>query len=168
MAWRRGPWRLPRDEARRGREEADRAFEAAGPPMRELRTPFTLREAFADATLSKGQEETVEAIERFLADPAEQVFVLRGYAGTGKTFVVRGLADCFRAQGRTFRLCAPAGRAARVIEEKTGHAAATIHRTIYNLEKLVECADGDLEGSETFKNCARIAVNEDPANARST
>ena len=159
------PARIPQDDSRQWRKVSDEAFAAVDPATRELRTPISLREAFSGATLSESQEEAVEELERFLAEPRATVFLLKGHAGTGKTFVIKGLADYLSAQGRLFRLCAPTGRAARVIEGKTGYQAGTIHRTIYNFKELIEYTDEGLEGSETFKNYAQIAVNDDAANA---
>ena len=43
----------------------------------------------ADITLTPGQEAAMHAYVRFLMDPNEQVFVLRGYSGTGKSTLVR-------------------------------------------------------------------------------
>ncbi|QQP87531.1 AAA family ATPase [Skermanella sp. TT6] len=159
------PARLSQDDSRQEREASDKAFNAVDPTTRELRTPISLREAFAGATLSKSQEEAVEELERFFAAPQAEVFLLKGHAGTGKTFIIRGLADYLSAQGRMFRLCAPTGRAARVIEGKTGYQAGTLHRTIYNFKELIEYTDEGLKGSETFKNYAQIATNDDAANA---
>lgn len=45
--------------------------------------------ADADITLTPGQEAAMNAYVRFLMDPNEQVFVLRGYSGTGKSTLVR-------------------------------------------------------------------------------
>ncbi|WP_262031064.1 AAA family ATPase [Microvirga sp. Mcv34] len=156
--------RLPRDDAERILEASGSAFDKLHPEMRELRTTISLKDAFAGETLSSGQEELIGEFERFFEDRDARVFLLKGHAGTGKTFILRGLTTYLSAQGRSFRLCAPTGRAAKVIEEKTGHAARTLHATIYNFEKLVEYTDDGLEGSETFKHYAQIAVNDDAAN----
>ncbi|HEX8958249.1 MAG TPA: ATP-dependent RecD-like DNA helicase [Solirubrobacterales bacterium] len=56
--------------------------------------------------------------------------VLTGGPGVGKTVCTRAIvAEADRAQAR-IALCAPTGRAARRLEEATGHAAQTIHRML--------------------------------------
>lgn len=58
------------------------------------------------------------------------VMLLRGYAGTGKTTMVKVIADYIK-QSRQLAMMAPTGRAARVLATKTGHKAVTIHKAIY-------------------------------------
>lgn len=65
-------------------------------------------------------------------------FLLKGYAGTGKTFLTKHIAKRLSSQGFAVVLMAPTGRAARVLQEKTGFEAATIHKTIYTEEELSE------------------------------
>lgn len=59
------------------------------------------------------------------------IFVVNGYAGTGKTTAVTSLVKTLKAHGRQFRLMAPTGRAAKVLAHYTGEKAYTIHKTIY-------------------------------------
>ncbi|WP_239383822.1 MULTISPECIES: AAA family ATPase [unclassified Muribaculum] len=59
------------------------------------------------------------------------IFVVNGYAGTGKTTAVTSLVKALKAHGRQFRLMAPTGRAAKVLAHYTGEKAYTIHKTIY-------------------------------------
>lgn len=68
-------------------------------------------------------------IKAFLNSDAS-VFILRGYAGTGKTTMVKVIADYIK-QSRQLAMMAPTGRAARVLATKTGHKAVTIHKAIY-------------------------------------
>lgn len=57
--------------------------------------------------------------------------LVSGGAGSGKTFVVRAVANALREQGRTVALCAPTGKAARRLEEVvSGFEASTIHRLL--------------------------------------
>lgn len=78
------------------------------------------------------QREAALALTRFVADPRdEQAFVLRGYAGTGKTSLVGALVRVLRRLGRTVVLLAPTGRAAKVFSNHSGERAYTIHRAIY-------------------------------------
>lgn len=75
------------------------------------------------------QHKVFEQIKAFLNSDAS-VFILRGYAGTGKTTMVKVIAD-YIEQSRHLVMMAPTGRAARVLAMKTGHIATTIHKAIY-------------------------------------
>lgn len=62
--------------------------------------------------------------------------MLKGYAGSGKTTILKGLVEYLGAKKKTFSLMAPTGRAAKVLRDKTGFGV-TIHKAIYNFEKLL-------------------------------
>lgn len=72
-------------------------------------------------------------LDEFLRDelPGRKVFVLRGYAGTGKTTVVSALVQWLYSRQRKYTLMAPTGRAAKVMSTYSGVAASTIHKKIY-------------------------------------
>ncbi|MBK6571408.1 MAG: AAA family ATPase [Saprospiraceae bacterium] len=97
---------------------------------------------FNHLNLSQGQETALAKLEAFLAGPAN-VFMLKGYAGSGKTAILRGLVDYLNTSDKDFALMAPTGRAAKVIREKTGQEAFTIHKSIYSYEDMVEIEEGD-------------------------
>lgn len=59
------------------------------------------------------------------------VFILKGYAGTGKTSVLDAFIKAAPSLGYTVSLMAPTGRAAKVMNQYTGRYASTIHRKIY-------------------------------------
>ena len=73
-----------------------------------------------------------ENIKDFLYDPSSQVFIIKGYAGTGKTTLIKHICDFLDTIEVPFLLTAPTGRAARILSEKTKLSAKTIHSTIYN------------------------------------
>ena len=50
---------------------------------------MTLKESFNAYTLTKDQETLIEELEVFLSDDTT-CFLLKGYAGTGKTFMLKG------------------------------------------------------------------------------
>ncbi|MCM1066712.1 MAG: AAA family ATPase [Muribaculaceae bacterium] len=80
------------------------------------------------------QVAVVAALARFCMPEArpESVFVLNGYAGTGKTSLTGALVRTLEAHRREVMLLAPTGRAAKVFSANSqGHAAYTIHRKIY-------------------------------------
>lgn len=156
--------KFPDDRVLRIRESVARAMAQVDPRIRQLRTRITLHEAFTE-TLSDDQSACLDHLQSFLSNREQRVFLLKGYAGTGKTFLAKGVTEFLAAQGRAFRLAAPTGRAAKVISEKTGRDARTAHSQIYDFGDLREYAAGDDElGSETFKFYAEIASNQDQAN----
>ena len=80
------------------------------------------------------QGELINRMSEFLFDNSERkVFVLKGYAGTGKTSFIKTLVKTIPACGFTFSLLAPTGRAAKVITDYTSVSANTIHRSIYEI-----------------------------------
>lgn len=79
-----------------------------------------------------GQAAAAHALSRFVTTPRrEAAFILRGYAGTGKTSLVGALVRTLRSLGRDVVLMAPTGRAAKVFSLHAGSQAFTIHKVIY-------------------------------------
>ena len=124
------------------------------------RKQISMEDAFSEYQLTDGQTELVKQLDGFLSGEEHSVFLLKGYAGTGKTFITKGLTEYFRATGRNYVLAAPTGKAAKVISGKTGCEAFTLHKTIYSMKDIVEYKDEGLSGSETYKFYAQLAVNE--------
>ncbi|HQK37897.1 MAG TPA: AAA family ATPase [Bacteroidales bacterium] len=60
-----------------------------------------------------------------------EVMLVTGYAGTGKTTLVASLVQVLRALNKGFVLLAPTGRAAKVLSQYSGFPASTIHKKIY-------------------------------------
>lgn len=78
------------------------------------------------------QREAAVELAKFLLHPdPRRFFVLRGYAGTGKTSLVSALVHALPAIRRKSVLLAPTGRAAKVISNYSGSPAWTIHKKIY-------------------------------------
>lgn len=78
------------------------------------------------------QETALQALGEFLASSdADGAFVLRGYAGTGKTSLVGALVRTLDQLKQKSVLLAPTGRAAKVFASYAGHPAFTIHKRIY-------------------------------------
>ncbi|MGQ9471256.1 MAG: SF1B family DNA helicase RecD2 [Candidatus Aminicenantales bacterium] len=71
-----------------------------------------------------------EAINQSLK---ENILVITGGPGTGKTTLIRAIAQLFLRWGKKVLLAAPTGRAAKRLSEATGREAKTIHRLLeYN------------------------------------
>lgn len=79
------------------------------------------------------QVKLTAALARFCSgeSPADSVFILNGYAGTGKTSVMGALVRALHKVGLQTVLLASTGRAAKVLAGLTGFPAYTIHRKIY-------------------------------------
>jgi exodeoxyribonuclease-5 len=81
---------------------------------------------------TSGQEKLIQYFGRFLNDDENnKVFVLKGYAGTGKTSFVRSLVKSLPTMKMRTVLMAPTGRAAKVLQQYSGNQAFTIHKKIY-------------------------------------
>lgn len=80
------------------------------------------------------QTMVLAALSRFVAAPQDaenRVFILNGYAGTGKTSLTGAVVRALDSFGRKSVLLAPTGRAAKVFGSFAGRRAYTIHRRIY-------------------------------------
>lgn len=95
---------------------------------------------------NKQQELLIGALSRFCssASPSDSVFIINGYAGTGKTSLTGALVKSLVSVRRPVVLLAPTGRAAKVFSAHAGHPAYTIHRKIYR------GPTGDLTGGNTM------------------
>lgn len=79
-----------------------------------------------------GQRGAIARLTEYMQDDSPYtLFVLRGYAGTGKTSLVRAITSAVERRGMRVELMATTGRAAKVLGTTTGRAATTIHRRIY-------------------------------------
>lgn len=88
--------------------------------------------------LSSQQQRILEEMLR------HRVAVISGGPGTGKTTMVRAIAEMFQQSGNRVCLAAPTGRSARRMTEITGFAAHTIHKLLeYNLEQ--QCFGKDMD-----------------------
>ena len=90
-------------------------------------------------TANEGQMELLDKLSRFITSPApRKAFILRGYAGTGKTSIMAALVQSLKQLNQRFVLLAPTGRAAKVLSRYAGHPAYTIHKFIYRQKQLGE------------------------------
>jgi len=85
-------------------------------------------------TPTSDQEKLMTVVNDFFNDKTQRkCFILKGYAGTGKTSFIKTLVKTLPDVGFSFQLLAPTGRAAKVISEYTGVQAFTIHKAIYDI-----------------------------------
>ena len=100
---------------------------------------------------NEGQRELINKLGTFLLDNTEgKLFILRGYAGTGKTTIVSAMVRALHSLGQKCILLAPTGRAAKVLSRYTSLSAPadtqqseaervpayTIHKYIYRQNEL--------------------------------
>ncbi len=83
------------------------------------------------------QEKVIDSLCQFILTPdADSVFILRGFAGTGKTSLVSALVKTMEQLERECVLMAPTGRAAKVFSFYADHPAFTIHKRIYRQKSI--------------------------------
>lgn len=82
--------------------------------------------------LTEGQRVLCRQLLRFVSsDKPRCAYLMKGYAGTGKTTMVRALLSVLPELKQRAVLTAPTGRAAKVLSNYSGQPAYTIHKTIY-------------------------------------
>ena len=102
-----------------------------------------------------GQKKIIEKLSEYLSgDDFSRIFVLNGYAGTGKTTLIAAVVGALKEEGIKPVLLAPTGRAAKVLARYAGEKALTIHKRIYR-----ERTNADYESKFTLNpNPERGAV----------
>ena len=86
--------------------------------------------------LTSEQESALEQIVDFLfLQKEESIFLLKGFAGTGKSSLLGALVKTMTEFKQKTVLLAPTGRAAKVFSSYAGHPAFTIHKKIYRQQK---------------------------------
>ena len=100
--------------------------------------------------LSEKQIEAINCINE------NNVCVITGGPGTGKTTIIKAIIELYKNHGMKPVLCAPTGRAAKRMTETTGEEAKTLHRLLelagmvsdendnFNTDMLVTPIDGDI------------------------
>jgi len=86
---------------------------------------------------TEDQSKVIDSLCQFILTPdADSVFILRGFAGTGKTSLVSALVKTMEQLNRECVLMAPTGRAAKVFSLYADHPAFTIHKRIYRQKSI--------------------------------
>lgn len=113
-----------------------------------------------DIVLTDSQQVALDKIIAFLDDTTLKVYILKGYAGTGKTTMVKAITTEMRKRQCNYILLASTGRAAKVLSDATSlvhkdekgddsellTSARTIHSQIYSFADLNQ--DLDLFGKQ--------------------
>jgi exodeoxyribonuclease-5 len=90
-----------------------------------------------------GQREMIDNLAAYISDPgsaSDALFLLKGYAGTGKTSTISALVKVLDDLKIKFVLLAPTGRAAKVLSKQSGKPASTIHKKIYRQQSTADGA----------------------------
>lgn len=93
----------------------------------------------SDIELSDKQKQAIEAVNN------NNVCVITGGPGTGKTTIIRSIIDLYKNHGKKVVLCAPTGRAAKRMTETTGEEAKTLHRLL-EIGKIEE--EGNIQSTD--------------------
>ena len=98
----------------------------------------TFKEKFVHKPTGE-QEELIRELSRFVLNTEDDtIFLLKGYAGTGKTTITSALVNAMREKKQKSALLAPTGRAAKVFSSYSKQNAYTIHKKIYRLKTSYE------------------------------
>ena len=82
--------------------------------------------------LNKKQELALEKIISFIEDKiSDEIFILKGYAGTGKTYIISNIVKNLWKINKRVVLLAPTGRSAKVLSSYCKKEAYTIHKEIF-------------------------------------
>ena len=81
---------------------------------------------------TKEQKAVLEDLSEFVSTlGSRSIFLLKGYAGTGKTTLISALVKSLPSVGKRSALLAPTGRAAKVLAKYSKRKASTLHKKIY-------------------------------------
>ena len=94
--------------------------------------------------LTSSQQTAFDKIKDFMGSDSD-IFVLKGYAGTGKTHLIKYITNYLNGAKRSYELLAPTGRAAKVLRDRVGRGM-TIHKCIYSRD-LITINDDESDGS---------------------
>ncbi|OUV72866.1 MAG: hypothetical protein CBC83_06750 [Flavobacteriales bacterium TMED123] len=83
-------------------------------------------------TPTKQQEQLISDLANYITTlENKSIFLLKGYAGTGKTTIVASLVKSLPVLGKRSVLLSPTGKAAKVLSNYSKKSASTIHKKIY-------------------------------------
>ena len=108
------------------------------------------RDEFIGYNLTASQRELVTQLEAFLKNDAEHVFILKGYAATGKELILKGLENYLHKIERGMSLVTPTNKAAFWLDQSVDRPVSTIHSMIYEYTETKESEDGQPREASKF------------------
>lgn len=102
--------------------------------------------------LTSSQQTAFEKIKDFLSNDSD-IFVLKGYAGTGKTHLIKYITRYLDDSKMPYEVLAPTGRAAKVLRDRVGKGR-TIHSCIFNFDII--CTNEDEEEVDESANSYQL------------
>ncbi len=92
--------------------------------IKNIQTVLNKIESNSKIELSEKQKEAIQLVNE------NNVTIITGGPGTGKTTIIKTIIDIYEQKGNKVVLCAPTGRAAKKMTETTGKEASTLHRLL--------------------------------------
>lgn len=89
-----------------------------------------------DITFTDSQKRAYSKLMEFVTNDEAKIFILKGYAGTGKTTLMRKLVEEMNTRHEPYSLLASTGRAAKILANATGYETHTVHSEIYKFTDL--------------------------------
>ncbi|MBN2280081.1 MAG: AAA family ATPase [Candidatus Marinimicrobia bacterium] len=123
-------------------------------------TRWEMKELIKRDHFTGSQVDALVQLESFIKDETAKCFILKGYAGTGKTHLIHHLVEYLKEKSIPSKVLAPTGRAVRILAEKHNLPAATIHKSIYYMKDLKEYCETGKDGKITYKYYYNLLPNE--------
>lgn len=109
---------------------------------------------------TSGQEVAIDLLSQFVTNTnSNECFLLKGYAGTGKTSLIASFVKTLSTFKVPYVLLAPTGRAAKVLSSYCGFPAYTIHKWIYR-QKGMKDGEGRFDLNINMLKNAIFIVDE--------
>lgn len=103
-------------------------------------------------TLTKSQQQAFDKLCQFIESTTDRVFILKGYAGTGKTTLMREFIQELQKRELAYQLVASTGRAAKILSNATENRAVTVHSLIYKFTDLNQ----NIEEAENLRKATGV------------
>lgn len=112
-----------------------------------LASSHEVKELLAKASLNNSQNKAAEVI----LTSKDQIIGVQGYAGTGKTFMLKTVKEIFESKGFKLKGMAPSASAAKTLQNDSGIESQTLHKFLFKYDGLIH-GRGTKEGLKTMKN----------------
>ena len=106
------------------------------------------------------QDALLRKVADFVSSDDDDILVVNGYAGTGKTTAISAVIEVMRQFETKCVLLAPTGRAAKVLSSYSGRPAYTIHKHIYRQKSVGGDGFGQFTLAPNKDKCALFIVDE--------